>query len=346
MKEVLKKYRNNTCSEKEWDEAVGLLQGEYGEQPLNDQMLAHWNSEAASHIKQGDEQRFKQILENVYEATEVGHNMPIIKKIAFHRLLRVAAVLTLPLLIALSVLWLRPAEDKTVLLSELVAPAGEQKQITLSDGTKVWLNAASKLTFPISFKGLNERQVHLIGEGYFEVAKNDSQAFIVKTDGQIGVRVTGTAYNISAYADERFVKVALREGSIDLIENKQGQYETLSALVPGDVACFDKHTSVLDQYHQDDVEQFGGWKDGKMVFEDEPLAGVLRRMARRYDVDYRIDDSSLVAYRISGTFVNKTLEDFLQVLAVSSELSYEISPADSCAENFSAKRMVNFKSLK
>jgi transmembrane sensor len=154
----------------------------------------------------------------------------------------------------------------------LQTPNGGTYQINLSDGTKVWLNAASTLKFPSDFAGLKNREVELDGEAYFEVAKNKTQPFKVKSRGQV-VEVTGTHFNINCYSNEPSVKTTLLEGSVNVNEYtiKPGQQSMLSA---SGMRIF-----------QVDTDTETAWKDGEFVFNGEDLESIMRKVSRWYDVD-------------------------------------------------------------
>jgi hypothetical protein len=151
----------------------------------------------------------------------------------------------------------------------LHTPKGGTYQIVLPDGTKVWLNAASSLTFPVSFKGLKERAVALSGEAYFEVVAVAKQPFRVTTTAQT-VEVLGTHFNMNAYDGEAIAKTTLLEGSI-----RVGKL----LLKPGEQAAGDvKITDV-------NTDEIMGWKNGYFVFENEQLPSIMRKISRWYDVE-------------------------------------------------------------
>ncbi|WP_256009404.1 FecR family protein [Desertivirga xinjiangensis] len=154
----------------------------------------------------------------------------------------------------------------------LTTPKGGTYKLALPDGSVVWLNAASKLVFSSVFHKQKQRVVELEGEGYFEVAKNKQQPFIVKSKGQ-QVEVLGTHFNINSYSDEPLTKTTLLEGSIR-ISNK--------ILKPGEQA---QNTGKSLVVHEVDTAGVVGWKNNYIVFEDESIQGVMRKISRWYDVD-------------------------------------------------------------
>lgn len=164
-----------------------------------------------------------------------------------------------------------------VVYNTLVTPRAGQFKLILPDGTQVWLNNASSLRYPSSFTGVN-RMVELTGEAYFEVAKNTSQPFQVKAGG-LSVQVLGTGFNISAYPDEPDVRTTLVQGKIK-VENKVKD----AVLQPGQqvVANADGGWQVLKSVNTEEVTD---WRFGLFNFDNADLHGVLRQLARWYDVD-------------------------------------------------------------
>lgn len=165
-------------------------------------------------------------------------------------------------------------------INTLSNPSGSKVlQLILDDGTKVWLNAASTLTFPTSFpKG--KRQVSLDGEGYFEVAHNSSKPFFVQ-NGNVSVQVLGTHFNVSAYNDERAIKVTLLEG---LINVKKGSMHQL--VKPGQQAVIDNLSGSGISIKKDiDLNEAMGWYKGKFTFKDQDIRTIMRQVSRWYNVD-------------------------------------------------------------
>jgi len=157
-------------------------------------------------------------------------------------------------------------------------PRGGQYEVVLPDGTRVWLNAASSLKYPVIFAG-NKRRVELTGEAYFEVAKNAAKPFIVKTRGQ-SVEVLGTHFNINSYADEQAVKTTLLEGSVKVNGSTGGE---IVKLIPGQQAV--NITGKLSVIRDADTGEATAWKDGKFIFRDVELKTIMRQLSRWYDVD-------------------------------------------------------------
>ncbi|MBB5638628.1 ferric-dicitrate binding protein FerR (iron transport regulator) [Pedobacter cryoconitis] len=157
--------------------------------------------------------------------------------------------------------------------NSIETPRGGQYQLNLPDGTRVWINSASSLKYPASFASLKERKVELSGEAYFEVAKDKKHPFIVKS-GKQEIQVLGTHFDVDAYPDEHTIKTTLLEGSVKL--NKQ------VILKPGEQAELRGEKFNVSEVNVNDAID---WKNGEFAFTNEPLASILKKVSRWYDVD-------------------------------------------------------------
>lgn len=199
----------------------------------------------------------------------------------------------------------------------LTTPRGGQYRITLADGTKVWLNAASSLQYPARFDG-DMREVTLRGEAYFEVAHNASKPFIVNSGEQRTV-VKGTKFNVSAYPDDHQIATTLLEGSvaIQLIEGgKSGEM-----LLKPDQQAVVKDGKVSKR--SVDASETMAWSQGKFMFTDAPLSVIMRQIARWYDVDVTylqpVDDVTFTGS--ISRFEN--IQDVLRKLALTDRIKFE-----------------------
>ena len=214
----------------------------------------------------------------------------------------------------------------------LSTPKGGTYQITLSDGTNVWLNSASTLTYPAQFEG-NERVVELEGEAYFEVRnetldmrletplKSTGRPFRVISKGQT-VEVLGTQFNISAYADEAEIKTTLVEGRVK-VNAAESPFEGL-LLVPGEQAIL---TGTMMRKQQVDVEQFIAWKDGLFSFRETELHAVMSQLSRWYDVTIAYQDNVPTTHYYGAISRNESLAGVLELLQQSG-LNFKIERAD------------------
>ncbi len=172
-------------------------------------------------------------------------------------------------------------EELETVYNSVSTPKGGKFQLTLSDGTKVWLNSSSSLKFPVVFNG-NERKVELHGEGYFEVAENKQKPFKVDVAGRGEVEVLGTHFNVNAYADEASLNTTLLEGSVKV---KVGSKSKPLMLAPGQQARIFPNGE-LKTTSDVNLEEVVAWKNGKFHFgESTDMETVMRQIGRWYDVE-------------------------------------------------------------
>lgn len=191
--------------------------------------------------------------------------------------------------------------------NSIETPRGRQFQLTLEDGTHVWLNAASSIRFPLAFTG-QKRMVEITGEVYFEVAKNKAKPFIVKT-GDMQVEVLGTHFNVNAY--EADIKTTLVEGSVRIINGK-----TAGILKPGQQAQTTGMGKLRVSDHAD-IEEVLSWKNGRIAFTNAGLESIMRQVSKWYNVD--VEYGGPVPNRTFTADIsrNTNLSEFLKVLELS-----------------------------
>jgi transmembrane sensor len=201
-------------------------------------------------------------------------------------------------------------ESLKSLSNTLSTPKGGQFQLGLPDGTRVWLNAASSVTYPTAFTG-NERKVSITGEAYFEIARNASKPFIVAVNGKAEVLVLGTRFNINAYDDEAAVNTTLLEGSVRIMATGGGQKGII--LKPGQQALMAQGGRISVVNHAD-IDQVMAWKNGLFNFNQADLQSVMRQLGRWYDVDI-VYEREIPKIRFLGEMQRELdLSDVLDVL--------------------------------
>jgi len=166
-----------------------------------------------------------------------------------------------------------------VLYNTVTTPRGGQYQLLLSDGSKVWLNSASSIRFPVSFTG-NIRRIEVTGEAYFEVAKDPFIPFKVDVDGKNEVEVLGTHFNINSYADEGSIKTTLLEGSVKVTSLKTGESKLIT---PGQQAQLNTNGQIA--INKADLDKVMAWKNGYFNFDGADTRMVMQLISRWYDVD-------------------------------------------------------------
>jgi transmembrane sensor len=187
-------------------------------------------------------------------------------------------------------------------------PRGGQYQLVLADGTKVWLNAASSIKYPVAFNG-NERKVELTGEAYFEVAHNKEKPFRVISSGQ-EVEVLGTHFNINAYSDESAIKTTLLEGRVKVTSGDKNKM-----LKPGEQAQLENGSIQVADVDVDDVV---AWKNGFITFKNADIKSIMRQLARWYNVDVRFTGNISELRSFTGDMPrNSRLSEVLKALELS-----------------------------
>lgn len=231
---------------------------------------------------------------------------------------RVAAILVIPLLLLCSYLYLNKesAVDVPIEYQVVKSPHGTFSEVRLPDGTNVWLNGGSSLKYPLAF-GKEERNVFLNGEGYFEVHSDKDHPFIVKT-GQITLRATGTAFNIEAYDRDSITAVTMVNGKIDVAFGNSSPV----TMIPGERASFNNLTKQC-LIAKTDPYKWYAWKDGLMIFRDDPLWYVFKRVGQTFNVNIQLKDSSLANAPYRATFENESLDEILRLLKMSAPIRFK-----------------------
>ena len=198
----------------------------------------------------------------------------------------------------------------------LVVPKGGEFAIVLADGTKIWLNADTRLKYPTFFTG-DKREVELEGEAYFEVQHDDKMPFIVKTS-KSAIRVYGTTFNVKAYPDDSFQKTTLEEGSIGLFVNDK-EFK----LVPNEQAIL--NTSDKVNIIKINARQQSVWRHGRFLFDNENLEDIMAQLARWYDVNIFFIGPKVRNLHFSGEIDRyENIEKVLHMIGLTTNISFSI----------------------
>ena len=213
-----------------------------------------------------------------------------------------------------------PSDSMTILdenkNNELIIPKGGEYQIMLADGTKVWLNSASKLTFPQYFTG-NERRVILSGEAFFEVTRDVKKPFIVET-ARMDVKVLGTRFNVNAYEDNKEVSTTLVNGSVEV---SSGDQQTIR-LVPGEQAYGEENEL---EKREVNVRLYTSWIEGKFMFNNTELEEIAKQISRWYDVQIFFSNENVKNVRFTGAIMKfKPLDDLIRMIEKTSQVRFSV----------------------
>jgi transmembrane sensor len=200
-----------------------------------------------------------------------------------------------------------------VAVKQVIAANGKIINVTLADGTKVWLNGGSKLTYPEKFRG-DKREITLVGEAFLDVTHDTQRSFIVHT-GNIRTQVLGTSFNVKAYPEDHFVKVDVLTGKVGVIgktHNTNGSQTVF--LTPAQEVMFNKDNNLAVKKEAVDVNVLTSWTNGEFVFKNTPLPEVLNSIEHRFNIKVNAD-INLVRCSISANFTNVSLVNIMKIMS-------------------------------
>jgi len=237
---------------------------------------------------------------------------------------KLAAILTFP--IALAIGWyLSDApvnlKDAPVQLAQVTSPKGHVSKMILPDGTQVWINTGSTITYDVNRFNKKFREVNLEGEAYFEVTSNKEKPFRVNTP-VADINVTGTAFNVTAYPGDDIFETVLAEGSVDL------QFKTDAnkniAIEPGQRVIYNRQNEEMD-VREVDAAMFTSWRNGELLFKDATLNDLITELERIYDIEFHLQPADLGEFRFRGMFsYNNNLIEALEKIKRTSGIDYYI----------------------
>jgi len=247
--------------------------------------------------------------------------------------LRIAGILVLPVLIFLGLQTHKQHTEARESWIEIKAPAWTRIQFSLPDGTTGWLNSNSTLRYDGIF--ISDRKVELSGEAFFDVSPDKKRPFKVDA-GEIIVTVLGTRFNLASYDDEGDVEVVLDEGK--LLVNGRDTNKTYE-MNPNELVRYNKtNGEFISEIIQ--PQKYISWKEGKLVFRNDPLDIVARRLERWYNIDVEIKGNISQDLRLRATFVEESLDEVLYLLKCSLPLTYTIEERGISGDQTYAKKKV------
>jgi transmembrane sensor len=239
--------------------------------------------------------------------------------------------------------------QKTPVYSEFIVPYGSKSEITLPDGSSIWINAGSKVKYDNLFN-IKNRQVYLTGEAYFEI-ENAKLPFVVNTQG-ICIRVLGTKFNVKAYPEEKTVETTVEKGMVEILNTLKGGTEAGKIILKSNQQALlslkelrdeiknntmaEKSKAVGIQEQKTDAGQgltinkkvkpeiYSSWKDAQWIIESEELQDLARKLERRYNVKIVFRDESLKKYVFSGVLKDETIEQVLEAMKLTAPVGYEL----------------------
>lgn len=248
-----------------------------------------------------------------------------------------AAILLLPALVSTYLLFSKVNEwsNLPVEMTEICSAPGIVSRVSLPDGSEVWLNSGSSLSYPTRFTD-KKREVHLVGEAYFKVKSDPSNRFDVIASDRIRVSAYGTEFNVKAYADEGNIKATLAEGHIEASDRESTKTYTVS---PGNQIVFNTENGEIEQ-KEINLAVVTGWKDGKTIFRRATMSEITRRLARQFNVSIILEGEELYDYEYSATFTTESLNDILYLLEKSAPIKCRMIEPEQTEDYSYSKRTV------
>jgi transmembrane sensor len=311
MENLFRKYLNGTCNPDEFNEVLNLLGTKGNNDKLSSLFDKCWRDVL---LEDNDGRQNDQLLDKIHHRIALEESTINARRFVIARnLLRFAAILIVGLIISSVFIYNR---SKTRIYSDIVenikTPYGARTSFKLPDGSDVWLNSASALSFQKQFGRI--REVKLSGQAYFDVIK-DGKPFVVKTRyGNIEVK--GTSFDVKAFDDEDF-ETTLVEGIVK-IRNIKDQVITLK---PGQQSIInpDNEFEIMDVK----TDLFTSWKDGKLIFVNEPFQKVARALEKWYNVKIEIKDEKLKNLGYTGKIELETFSEVLDLINITTPLKYK-----------------------
>ncbi len=346
-KELLEKYLNNRCTSEEVEEVIYWIKKQCFFNESKHLGEIDWRDFKEEESIDVSDEKLNTLLDKIHHKLNIEkpHTIQSKRKKVVGWIRNAAAIILIPVLTFLfyTISEKQKLTNQIATISvdslEVIAPIGSRTVVELSDGSVVHLNYGSRLKYPQNFLG-DTRDVVLTGEGYFEVTHNPDKPFVVSA-GRINVKALGTVFNVNAYPENNDIATTLVEGKV-LVEKKKdnGSIEKLKELMPGQRVIYAKNTGIVNSSQEEQVERYIAWKDGKLVFENEPIVQVAQRLSRMFNVEIQVDNE-VKKYNYTVTFVDEPLFQILELLSEAIPIiSYRALPRTKNADGTFSKQKI------
>jgi len=329
---LIQKYSEGKLALKEQidlSEQLSDRQNQVAEEVLNEDWESQLYSDSVS------DRNLKPILDRVHHHIRLNEDKKPIRLNWWQGFQRIAAILIIPLMFSFLAYYYFQSNPSSAPASfaEIQCPMGVRTKFQLPDGSTGYLNSGSRLKYPVQFIG--ERKVELTGEAFFDVTHNAEMPFHVNTKN-LDIKVLGTTFNVIANEDEPTEEIVLQTGKVD-VSTLDGK--PLTTLKPNEQITLnnEKQTFVKNEV---EASQYTGWKEGKLVFRNENMQQVARRLSRWYNVDVIIDDRMLDVYTFHATFADEPLDEVLKLLSITTPLSFKEEKRESNQQGVFQKRKI------
>lgn len=307
MNDFFNRYLSNKSSEEDFNNFLDLFLKEEKKKELEQRMYFDWQSRPNNDITPD----LTPILHEIhYEINKTDKYKTKKKSIPVY-LSKIAAILILPLAFALFYQWVSFSSGGGF-TQTVSTPLASRTNFTLPDGSQVWLNAGSTISFPSRF-GKKSRVVRLTGQAYFDV-KKEKIPFSVETK-DFSVKVLGTAFDVFAYPGEN-AEVTLERGKVQV----ETTANAMADLLPGQQATINNLDGQIEK-RSIDAKAFVAWKDNRLMFVDEPLEKVVLCLERWFNVTINIEDTSIRNLKVNGTIEYETISEVMDLLQIAAPIN-------------------------
>ncbi len=332
LQHLIKKYSEGKLSLKEQIDLSDRLsdrQNLIAEEVLNEDWESQLYSESAPN------RNLRPILDRIHHNIHLNEGNKPIRLSWVQGFQRVAAILIIPLLLSFLGYFYFQSKTPTppVSYAEIQCPMGVRTKCQLPDGSTVYLNSGSRLKYPAQFIG--KRSVELTGEAFFDVVHNAQIPFHVNTKN-LDIKVLGTTFDVIANEDEQTEEIVLQTGKVD-VSVKSGKQ--LAAMLPNQQLTLDIEKQTITK-NEVEASQYTTWKEGKLVFRNENMQQVARRLSRWYNAEVVVDDRMLDTYTFHATFADEPLDEVLKLLSITTPFSFKEEKRTSDQEGVFQKRKI------
>lgn len=347
MVSLISKYLTGKCSKQEAQRVIAFIENPQNDPELQAELGSHWTNEHFNSevLSDGEKEIMDKVLNRLHHKISHTGEQHHGNVSSFGKVLRffsrVAAILILPLL-AYSVfvtvkLNSGTSQNKEIVWQTVKTPAGMQTDFLLPDGSHIWLNSGSVFKYPVTFAS-DVRQVELTGEAFFDVVKIPGHPFLVQA-GKMNIAVKGTRFDVINYPGEALTELILESGSVNLFSGKYSDRQSIAIIRPGQSATLENANNKLT-ISKVDIDKYTAWKEGQLIFKDDRMDEVVRKLNRWFNVDIILKSPELNEYVYTATYRDETLSQILELLTISAPIRYSISERERQTDNSYSKRKI------
>ncbi len=314
IRKKLRQFVNNKCTPKQKEEIMSWACDNRDRDETNESLIEIWNSdekyefdknkvleELETHLSQEIKKALKRKKRNLYKVIGIAASFFLLCSISF--IIFKQGIIT---------------NNQSIAFIEKYVPYGEKLELVLPDSTILYANSGSTVKYPEFFNG-KTREVYIEGEVFFIVQPNYNKPFIVKT-GDINVQVLGTSFNITAY--DKNIETTLITGKVEIYKHKKNKPREKIELTPGQKATYNSKKDSFS-IKEVDTNYTTAWKDGYLIFDNQPLQEIVNRLERWYNVKINIEDKELFANSYTSNIRHETIVEVLNLIELTTPIIYE-----------------------